>query len=53
MASPTVPSSRPNAASPADARTEARATFVYRALDIDGHETTGSLAAGSAEEVAR
>lgn len=34
-------------------RSEARATFVFRALEPDGRETTGSMAAASAEEVAR
>ena len=53
MASSTAPSSRPNAPVPAAQRSEPRATFVYRALDVDGLESSGSLAAGSAEEVAR
>lgn len=38
---------------PTELRTEARATFVYRALDLDGKEASGTMAAGSAEEVAR
>ena len=53
MASSTAPSSHPNAPVPAAQRSEPRATFVYRALDVDGLESSGSLAAGSAEEVAR
>lgn len=36
-----------------DTRTEARATFAYRVLDSDGRETGGTMAAASAEEVAR
>ena len=38
---------------PVDTRTEARATFVFRAIEPDGRETGGSMAAASAEEVAR
>ncbi len=34
-------------------RSEIRATFVYRAIDSDGREASGSMAASSAEEVAR
>ena len=40
-------------AMPAELRTEPRATFVYRVIDVDGREVNGTLAAGSAEEVAR
>ena len=36
-----------------ETRTEARATFVFHALDTDGRETSGTMAAASAEEVAR
>jgi len=38
---------------PAELRTEARATFVYRAIETDGRETSGSMAAANPEEVAR
>jgi type II secretory pathway component PulF len=38
---------------PSELRTEARATFAYRALDVDGRELSGTLAAATAEEVAR
>ena len=38
---------------PVELRTEPRATFVYRVIDVDGREVNGTLAAGSAEEVAR
>lgn len=37
----------------ADARIEARATFVYRALEPNGREATGTMAALNAQEVAR
>ena len=40
-------------AMPVELRTEPRATFVYRVIDVDGREVNGTLAAGSAEEVAR
>ncbi len=36
-----------------ETRTEARATFVFHALETDGRETSGTMAAASAEEVAR
>ena len=36
-----------------ETRTEARATFVFHALDPDGRETSGTMAAANAEEVAR
>jgi type IV pilus assembly protein PilC len=38
---------------PTELRTEVRATFAYRAVDVDGREVSGTLAAASAEEVAR
>jgi len=38
---------------PAELRTEPRATFVFRAIDTDGRETSGTMAAASPEEVAR
>lgn len=36
-----------------DARTESRATFAYRAVDLDGRESNGNMAAANAQEVAR
>jgi len=38
---------------PTELRTDARATFVYRAIEPDGREASGSMAAASPEEVAR
>lgn len=38
---------------PVETRTEVRATFVYRALEGDGRETSGTMAAASPDEVAR
>lgn len=38
---------------PLETRTEARATFVFHALESDGREASGTMAAASAEEVAR
>ncbi len=50
---PTVPFGQPDLGARAEPRADARATFVYRAVDLDGRETRGTLAAATAEEVAR
>jgi type II secretory pathway component PulF len=43
----------PSPATQSDSRIEARATFAYRALDANGRETSGTMAALNPQEVAR
>ena len=43
----------PQSSKPSDARIEARATFVFRALESGGREVSGTMAALNPQEVAR